>query len=240
MLVVGAVSLASPRAIADPADGTLAPPDLRLERSQLGWAPTVAPDHVSFATDSGWDGAAGHFVIDASLEASLLRRMSVFVGVSYGDVQAKARPSIGVAYQLIDPRTSRNGARISVAYKPEGFDEPEGELESVLVLSRRFDGRVLRALVAYGRDPEGRESDAELGASYVQRATSRWFFGASVRGRYGIAVRPGEPAWDLVAGGMAGFDLGRSRIEVLGGSDTLAAPTARTGPLALIGIESDL
>ena len=239
ILAGAAVSIAAQRAHANP-DDLFARADLQLERSQVGWGPTVGPDRVSLATESGWDGAAGHVVIDASLEATLLRRASLFVGVSYGEVEGHTRPSIGAAYQLIDPRTSRTGARISLAYKPEGFDEPEGELESVFVLSRRFDGKVARAMVAYGRDPEGREADAELGASFVQRATSRWFFGASVRGRYGIAVRPGEPAWDLVAGGMAGFELGRSRIEVLGGTDTLAAPPARTGPLGLIGVESDL
>ena len=240
LLVAGGVAVASGRAHADPSDVSFVPADLQLERSQVGWGPTVGPDHVSLAPESGWDGAAGHVVIDGSLEATVLRRASLFVGFSYGDVEARMRPSIGAAYQLIDPRTSRLGARISIAYKPEGFDEPEGELESVFVLSRRFDGKVARAMVAYGRDPEGRESDAELGASYMQRANAHCYWGASARGRYGIAVRVGEPAWDVVAGGIAGVDLGWSRVEVLGGTDTLAAPTARTGPVGLIGLESDL
>lgn len=238
-LTASAVSLAAAGAWADPPDAH-ALADLQLERSQVGWGATVDPDRVAFATDSGWDGAAGHVVIDASLEATLLPRASLFVSASYTALDQQSRPSIGAAYQLIDPRTSRNGVRISFAYKPEGFDEPQGELEGVVVLSRRFDGEIARVMLAYGSDPDGRESDAELGASYVQRVTSRWFLGGTLRGRYGIALRPGEPSWDAIAGGLAGVELGHVRLEALAGSDTLAIVSPRTGPVGLIGVGSDL
>ena len=225
-----AVAGSSP-ARADPARS-----DLSLERSQIGWQQTLAPDHVSLASESGWDGAARRAVVDAAVEATVWRHASVFATMSYVEIDRQARPGLGRAFQLVDPATTRNGARISVAYKPEGFSEPGGELESILVLSRRLDGRVVRAMLAYGRDVEGSESDGELGGSYLQRERSWLYLGATARIRYGIATRPGDPRWDAIAGGLAGIEVSSSRLELLVGSDTLAEPSPRSGLVALIGV----
>ena len=230
-MCVAVTLAASARAVADPV-----PSDLALERSQIAWGQTLAPDHVSLASESGWDGAARRAVVDASVEATVLPRASVFATTSYVEIDRQARPGAGVAYQLVDPATRRNGVRISMAYKPEGFSEPGGELESMLVLSRRLDGRVVRAMLAYGSDLEGSESDAECGGSYLQRASSWLYIGATSRVRYGVATRPGEPRWEALAGGLAGIDAGNTRLELLVGSDTLADRSTRSGVVALIGL----
>ena len=235
LLLACAVVAVPPTALADPAQ-----PDLALERSEVGWGRTVEPDRAGLATESGWDGAAQRVVVDASVEAIVLPHASLFATMSYVELDRQARPGVGAAYQLIDPRTSRNGARLSLAYKPEGFSEPGGEMESMLVLSRRFDGQVARTMLAYGRDVEGNESDAELGASYIRRASSSWYAGATGRVRYGIATRSGEPRWDAIAGCLAGLSSRRSRLELLLGSDTLAYAATRSGVIALIGVGSEL
>ena len=234
-LLVCAVAAVPLKAVADPALS-----DLVLEHSQVGWGRTLDPDRAGIASESGWDGAAQRVVVDASVEATVVRHASLFATISYVEIDRQARPGLGAAYQLLDPRTGRTGARVSLAYKPEGFSEPGGELESMLVLSRRFDGEVARTMLAYGRDLEGTESDAELGVSYLQRAGALLYLGATGRVRYGISTRSGEPRWDAIAGGLAGIHIARGRLEVLLGSDTLAYATTRSGVIGLIGIGSEL
>src|SRR5262249_55666613 len=149
-------------------------------------------------TEGGWEGADQRAQVTATVEATVLPRASVFATAQFGGITDHSRPAVGAAFQLIDPRTSANGARISVAFKPEGFTEPEGEIESVLVLSRRFAGDSVRAMVACGQDPEGRESDAEAGGSFIHRLSGSFELGVTSRYRHAIAVKTtAEPRWDF-------------------------------------------
>jgi hypothetical protein len=222
--------------------------DLTTVRSQVGWGATVNPDRIGVTTEGGWNGAERRAVVAATLEATPLPALvpgaSIFASTTYGGVNDHARPAIGAAYQLIDPRTGNYSARISLAYKPEGFNEPEGEIESVLVGSRQFGADALRGMVAYGQDADHREADAELGASYVHRASEHFVVGGTARYRRGLKSKPGanEPLWDAVAGAIAGGVWGRTRVELLVGDDTVSftAGTAQSGILGLLSIGSEM
>jgi hypothetical protein len=237
-LVCLVVTAAPVAAVADPAGG-----DLATVRSQIGWGTSVNPDRVGVWSEGGWNGGDRRAEVDATVEATVIPRVSFFASAQYGGDLTNARPAIGGAYQVIDPRSGNNGARISLAYKPEGFTEPEGEIESVFVVSRRFRDDAVRALVAYGQDPEGRESDAEVGASYLRRASSSLMFGVTSRFRHAIKVKTtAEPRWDFIGGGVGSLVRGRARFELLLGVDAIAyTPNpAQAGIVGLVSVGTEL
>jgi hypothetical protein len=97
-------------------------------------------------------------------------------------------------------------------------------------------------MVAYGRDPDGGDSDAELGASYVHRATSWLFIGGMAHGRRGISVAATsvEPRWDVLAAGLGSARFGAVRAELALGTETLALASAHTGAMGLLSVGADL
>jgi hypothetical protein len=219
------------------------PDDLSTVRSQIGWGTSVNPDRVGVATEGGWSGADHQAEVAATAEATVIPRTSVFVTMQYGGASATTRPAIGAAYQLVDPRHGPNGARITVAYKPEGLTEPGGEIESGLVLSRQIGADSARLRGAYGQDPEGRESDAELGASYIHDLGAGVEIGATSRFRHALKVKTAlEPRWDVFGGAVGAWVVHRSRVEVLLGVNTVGVTPAPpvTGVLALVSLATEL
>lgn len=219
------------------------PEQLSTVRSQIGWGVSVNPDRLGMATEGGWSGADHRAEVAATAEATVVPRASVFVTMHYGGVSATTRPAIGAAYQLVDPRHGANGARITIAYKPEGLTEPEGELETALVLSRQIGADCARVRGAYGQDPEGRESDAELGASYIHEMGAGLELGATSRFRHALKVKTAlEPRWDAFGGAVGAWVVRRSRVEVLLGVNAVAVTPAppMTGVLAMVSLATEL
>jgi hypothetical protein len=217
--------------------------DLAALRSQIGWGASINPDRVSFNSEGGYNGGAGRATVSASVEARVIARASVFANVQFGGIYDHGKPAVGAAYQIIDPRKSDYGLRVSGAYKPEGFSEPEGEIEAVVVASRKLGANVVRAMAAYGQDPEGAESDFEVGASYNHRVADRLVVGATTRWRRAIRIKPGkmEPNWDLISGAVGGFVLPhRTRVELLAGVSTVSYATTTTGFLGLVSFGTEL
>lgn len=219
------------------------PDEISTVRSQIGWGTSINPDHVGVSTEGGWNGGEHRAEVDATAEATVVSRASVFVTAQYGGEYTNARPAVGAAYQLVDPRRGSNGARISLAYKPEGFTEPEGEIESVLVVSRQIGADSARVRAAYGQDPEGRESDAEVGGSYIHDLGAGLELGATSRFRHAVKVKTTlEPRWDFIGGAVGAYVVRRSRFEVLVGVDAVAyTPNpAEAGVLVLVSFATEL
>jgi hypothetical protein len=234
-VVVVLVSVGS-SAFADPG-----PEDVVALHSSVGWGQTVAPDRVSLATEAGYDGARQLADATAHVEVTLIPRLSVFAAVTYGEESAgTSRPALGAAFQITDPRTTWLGARISTAYKPEGFSEPEGEIETILVLSHLVNTDVARTFVAYGRDPDGHESDVELGLGYLHPLTDNWLVGLTGRGRYAIQLKDVGPRWDLIAGAVGDFTMNRWRFEALVGGGAVDTTGVKGGLIGLGSVGIDL
>jgi len=228
-------------AVADVADND----DLATIRSQVGWGASINPDRVGITGEGGYNGGAGRATANATLEATLFSRASVFANVDYGGIIDHARPALGAAFQIIDPRHGNYGLRASFAYKPEGFTEPEGELEGALVGSRRIGADAIRAMVAYGQDPDFNESDVELGTSYLHRASGHLVVGGTVRFRKALKLKMGvvEPDWDFIAGAVGGVWFARhTRAELLVGAYAVAYPgrSTGTGAIGLVSIGTEL
>ncbi len=210
--------------------------------STIGWGNTVEPKQVALSTEAGYDGAQQRAEATALVEVALFSRLSAFAAVTYGEETTGAsRPAVGLAVQIIDPRSSPVGLRISSAYKPEGFSEPEGEFETILVGSHLFGRNVARAFVAYGRDPDGHESDVEAGAGYLQRVTDNVVIGATTRYRYAIDLKiMGSPRWDFIGGGVADLAIDRWHFELLLGGGAVGTAQTTYGLLALGSLGIDL
>jgi hypothetical protein len=218
-----------------------APADDAALHSSVGWGQTIVSNRASVTTEAGYDGAQQRAEATGLLEATIINRIAVFAAVTYGEeTPGVSRPALGAAVQLVDPRTFPVGARLGIAYKPEGFSEPEGEIETVLNLSHMFDRDVARVFAAYGRDPDGHESDVELAAGYLHRLATNWVVGATSRYRYAIALKDAGPRWDLVAGAVGDFLIDRWRIELLVGAGAVETTSVATGPLALASVGLDI
>jgi hypothetical protein len=209
--------------------------------STIGWGNTVEPERVALSTQAGYDGAQQRAEATALVEVALYARLSAFAAATYGEEATGAsRPAIGLAFQILDPRSAPIGLRISSAYKPEGFSEPEGEFETILVAAHLFGDNVARAFVAYGRDPDGHESDVEAGAGYLHRVAENVVLGATSRYRYAINLKEAGPRWDLIAGAVGDVSVDRWRVELLLGGGAVGTAETATGLLGLISLGIDL
>ena len=219
-----------------------APAEDATLRSTVGWGQTVVPDRLVVTTQAGYDGAQQRAQATGYVEAAIASHFSVFAGVTYGEeTRGVSRPAFGAAYQLLDPHVHAIGLRVSGAYKSEGFTEPEGELEGMLVASRLIGADVARTFAAYGSDADGHESDAEVGAGYLHRLADHWVVGGTMRYRYARAMKtPDMPHWDMVGGAVGDLLVDRWRVELLVGGGAVGFARTETGPLGLVSVGVDL
>jgi len=216
-------------------------PDYLTLRSEIGFGVSLAPHLVSLTTEAGYDGAAKQGAATFAAEGRIWRGFSLRASAELGGLNDNARPAIGGAYQLLDPRTDPVGLRVSVTYKPEGFTEGEGEIEDVAVVTRLIGNDSLRGFVAWGNDPEFAEEDGEIGGSYLHAFRSDFVAGVSARYRRGFgAHKATEPNWDTTAGLVAAYTFHPVRLEVFVGDETISRDGTHSGLLGLFGLGVEL
>jgi hypothetical protein len=154
-------------------------------------------------------------------------------------VRKEGRPTIGGRVQLL--RQERHGidGSFSVFYRPEGFTEPEGEIESFVSLGRRWDRVSLFGNLVYGQDPEGNERDGEIRFASLY-GTGRWAFGLDSRFRFAIGTQRGpnaavEPKFDLLAGPIASATVGPVAFFAMGGPSVLKVTGSTSSGVAALG-----
>nr|HEX4315523.1 hypothetical protein [Kofleriaceae bacterium] len=250
VLAMAVVCAVAAPALAD--DETPIPVDTLTVRTQIGLNPTIVPDKAQVTTQLGYEGAGAssdaRSVATAYVEATVLPQyhVSLFAAVLYGDEGAgDAHPSIGIAYQIADPRKSAIGARISTAYKGEGFSELDGEAETVLMLSKLHGADLGRLMLAFGFDPDFHDADGEWGLSYLHAMSSSFALGATGKLRYAFASNPdGGLRWDLFAGAAGELTIGHVRVEgLLGASSidpTMTGVSVQTGGFGMASVGYDL
>jgi hypothetical protein len=218
--------------------------DLTL-RSQIGFGASVQPNTISFSSEAGYDGAAGKALASGAVEATVYKGLSIRASAEVGGLVKDnyGRPAIGAAYQFLDPRTAPVGLRLSVTYKPEGFTEPEGEIETVAVVTRLIGKDSVRAFTAFGGDADYNESDGEVGGSYLHAFGDSFVAGGMGRYRRAFKVKTGsgEPNWDVTAGGIAALQIMKqARVELFVGDETLNISTTKSGVLGMLGFGLDI
>src|SRR5262249_29490646 len=128
--VVVLLLLPSARARADEGD---APPTTTRGDAHLH-APLVAvaaPAQAEVHVEGGWSTAGDAALGLARAELRVWRDVSILGGAQLTAARG-VRPRVGAAYQVRDPARAPIGVRVQVEYKPEGFTEPEGEVEATV------------------------------------------------------------------------------------------------------------
>jgi hypothetical protein len=190
---------------------------------------------------SGYDGAHDAPSLELSTELHLWGPLSVVGGAVYSDHGDVLRPTVGVVWQAA--RRERLGVDLALglAYRPEGFTEPEGEVEATVAVGRRFGRLTGLVNLTYGQDPEGNERDAEAKLAVVAPVARTLLVGFDSRLRLGLA-RPAEGPeahveYDGIAGPIAYWALGSWTLMGQAGASVLGRDTgAEVGASVLVGL----
>jgi hypothetical protein len=192
---------------------------------------------------AGYDGARSSPIGGATAEVRVWGPFSLRGGAEYSTERRAARPTIGGRVQFL--RQERHGidGSLSVFYRPEGFTEPEGEIESFISLGRRFERVTVLGNLVYGQDPEGNERDAELRFASLYGA-GRWSVGLDSRVRFALGAQRGAnaaaaPKFDLLAGPVAAATVGPVALFAQAGPSVLKVTgDTSVGVAALGGVGS--
>lgn len=210
----------------------------------LALAPSVGPQTAHALALGGYNGAEHAAVMRSLAEARLYGPLALRAGVSLNEHGQELGPSIGARVQLLtQDRYGVNGG-IALFYKAEGFDEPEGEVEIVLSLSRRYDRWLLVGGLSYGQDPEGNERDGEVALATLYQLSSELHLGLDSRARIDLGSRRAkllasrEPTFDLDAGPVATWLLGPIALSGHAGlaAIRLMNEPAHVGMVAMAGM----
>jgi hypothetical protein len=183
----------------------------------------------------GYDTARAKPIMGAAAEAALSRSLALRAGAEYGQSSSQARPTVGLRMMILRQEAVGADLSVGVAYRAEGFTEPEGEIEAVIAAGRRFGDIYGLGNLAYGQDPEGHERDLELRLCFLYNG-GRWLAGLDSRGRWGFGTGRGEePKLDLIAGPTAMLLLGPMVLSVQAGPSILKTTTLHRGIAALGG-----
>lgn len=226
---------------------------------ELGVSRSIENETNNLAADSAFtpnlfrahNDATGYAVIDTTLDTRGDTRVQVDARgevnvygpfrllVTVQDVfRDTARPGIGAAVQILEE--AKHGVSFSgyLQYKPEGFTEPEGEVEAVLAFGKRFGDLRTTANLAYGQDPEAEERDGEIGLAAQYQLQPNLLAGALVKYRDALGSTKEAIARDLVGGATATFTFNRFAVSALAGVAMveirdLARQTGAIGTLAI-------
>jgi hypothetical protein len=180
----------------------------------LTLSPTVGSVPATAIGYGGYDGARARAVGQAFAEVRLWRQLALRGGTELTDASHRLRPTIGARVQVLSQYSHGVDGAVSVFYRAEGFDEPEGEIESVFAVGRRVGRMTLIANLAYGQDPDGNERDGEVRLAAITQVGAHLNVGVDGRWRFDLGSQTAklrasnEPTYDVDAGPVAALTLG--------------------------------
>jgi hypothetical protein len=210
----------------------------------LTLAPSVGPMAAHAAALGGYNGAERAGAMQSFAEARVYGPLALRVGARLNEGGKEVGPSIGARFQLLSQAKQGLNFGAALFYKAEGFDEPEGEIETLLSISRRWNDWLFVGGIAYGQDPEGNERDGELALATLLQLQDAFQLGLDARARVDLGsprartLSSGEPQFDLDAGPIMTWALGPIALSAHAGVAVIAfadAP-ARAGVVALAGL----
>jgi hypothetical protein len=214
----------------------------------LTLTPNVGPSRASAAGYGGYDTAQKAPRLESFAEVRPYGPFALRFGAQWRDTGQSGSPSISGRVQLLSQASHGIDGAISLAYKAEGFDEPEGELELVIAVARTFGNWSLLGNVAYGQDPEGAERDGEFRAAALCQLGTLFYLGLDGRGRFDMGsegaklLEHDEPKYDFDIGPVLNLALGPLAFGVHGGVSGIrrVEGTTRVGFVALAGLGTAL
>jgi len=227
----------------------------RVQRAteQGSFLPLTLPPSVSRASAvaagyGGYDSAGSAARLESFAEAHIYGRFALRYGMQSRSLSHSVAPSVAGRVQLLSQASHGFDGAVSLAYKAEGFDEPEGEVELVLAAAHSVGRWRLIGNIGYGQDPEGFERDGELRGAFLYRFGSVQYGGLDARGRFDLGserthlVARNEPTFDLDVGPVLNLALGPVALGVHGGLSVLRRVDgqAQAGFLAMGGLGTAL
>lgn len=209
----------------------------------LSLFPEVGRTAALAAVSGGYDAAAKAPRFDSFAEARVYGAFAARVAVTSNERGEALRPSVAGRAQFLDQQRHGVTAAVSLAYKAEGFTEPEGEIETVLSVGRRFGRTLLIGNLIYGQDPEGRERDAEGTLACLVRLSTWAQLGVDGRGRFDLSsgsttAASNEPRYAFDVGPVLSMAFGPLALSAHVGGSSLARAdqNPRFGALAIAGL----
>lgn len=211
----------------------------------LSLAPDMESRSARAGTLLGYDGARQAATFQSFVQAAIYGPLGLRVGAA-STGSGRVAPLLGARAQLLNQDRYGVSLAASVFYKTEGFTELEGEIETVLSLSRRWDRWLLVSTLAYGQDPEGHERDAEASLAGLFQVSQAAHLGLDARGRFDVGSQrqqlraAGEPLDDVQAGPFFHLALGPVVLSVHAGVSAVRRvdEATRVGALAAAGLGS--
>jgi hypothetical protein len=247
---VAVLSLQAPVASAEEAG----PPDVQKTETAREPAPVnlmalTAPARRADApfaatTWAGYDGAIDNPRVSVLVEAGLIDRLAIAVGVnssSDGKGAFTLRPQIALRFQVVEQDTVGVDATAAATYRQDRFDLDGGFIQATIALGRRFDRLLVAANLTFGADPEGDDYEGELcGAARVE-VTPSFYLGVDGRYRHDLGSTDPNRAErarsesEILAGATAAYSHGRWALMLEAGISRVVTTSAHTGPVALAG-----
>ena len=194
------------------------------------------------SVNGGFDGARNQPIMSAVTEVQLWGPIALRGGAEYSANRETMRPTIGARVQLLNQREHGVDGSVGTFYRPEGFTEPEGEIETAVALGRQAGRLALLGNLVYGQDPEGNERDGEVRVA-ARYDMDRWSLGFDGRARFAIGAQnnpkaAAEPKVDLIAGPLAAVTIGPLALFTQIGASVLKTTETHAGIAALGGVGS--
>ncbi len=242
-LSTGRAALADP-----PAEGDNAPPG-EVSGARSAESGVFLPYGLPAQSDAqrayvwlmgGYDAARGGVVFDSAVQATLAGPLSVRGGAGYAGPDGQVRPSVSLAVQAL--RQSAHGLDLSVygGFQSQGFNTVPA-VQAVVALGRRFGRLGLITNVGYGYGLEGGEHYGEFRLAGQVRVLPSLHVGLDARGRVDLERDDDEPAdepdFELVAGPLATWSIGRFSLSAGGGVATIKF---RRADAVLVGAQGQL
>jgi hypothetical protein len=222
----------------------LAPSADHGELLPLSLSGTVGAEAVVARAYAGYDSAAKAGLFETTAEVRLFGPIAIRGGVVKTSSADELKPEIGLRAQFLNQEAHGVDASFGVFYKPEGFDEPNGEVEGVLAVSRRFGDVTGLVNLAAGKDTEKDDADAEVRVAVLYRLSRAAQVGLDSRLRFRLnddetttaPVAETEPDLDFVAGPVASYLIGPFALLGQVGVSAVKIGDTRGGVIALGGL----
>ncbi len=143
-------------------------------------------------TASASSGAPGAFAVSPGVTARLGLGAGLMAELTASGTSLRPgsyRPGVGLKWQFVGGPGSGLQAAVMALFRPEGFNEPEGEVELHLLGGYRSGRTEIAANFVVGGDPDGKDQDVEghLGGGY--RVTQSLLVGAEAQSRAGLGTK---------------------------------------------------
>jgi hypothetical protein len=212
----------------------------------LSMAPRTDSQTAFLNSYGGYDSARRAAEIQGTADVTLFGPLALRGGAQYTEFTNRTKPTLGLRLQPLSQQQHGIDGGVGVFYKPEGLTEAEGEVEAVVMLSRRFGRLTGFANLVYGQDPEGAERDGEVRLAGLYRFTAELQAGLDGRVRFDLGSDAGkrraklEAAFDLTTGPTLSYSFGRVAAFALAGLSAVNVSGMRLGAIALGGLGGSL